>query len=79
MTRKVGPSEQGQLQGANASIMGLTSMIGPTLYTTVFAYSIRGGDHQIPGLAIFIASALVLAAWVIALRFAQPVAQPEPA
>ncbi len=37
MTRRVSPSEQGQLQGANSSILGLTGVIGPGLFTLTFA------------------------------------------
>jgi len=33
MSRRVGISEQGQLQGATSSIMGITGMIGPGLFT----------------------------------------------
>ena len=40
MTRHVSPSEQGQLQGANSSIMGITGMVGPTLFSVTFAYFI---------------------------------------
>src|SRR5437667_11039045 len=40
MTRRVGPSEQGQLQGINGSLMGLTGVIGRTLMTVIFAFFI---------------------------------------
>ncbi len=40
MTRRVSSSEQGQLQGAIASINGVTGLIGPTLFTQTFAYFI---------------------------------------
>ena len=43
MTRRVGPSEQGALQGANGSIQGVATMIGPVLFAATFAYSIGGG------------------------------------
>ena len=33
MTRHVEPSEQGQLQGANASLTGLSELIGPTVFS----------------------------------------------
>ncbi|MDH4082526.1 MAG: hypothetical protein OEU99_03150 [Nitrospira sp.] len=41
MTRRVNSTEQGQLQGAIASINGVTGLIGPTLFTQTFAYFIR--------------------------------------
>src|SRR2546427_12133814 len=40
MTRRVSPSEQGMLQGINGSLMGLTGVIGPTLFTLVYAFFI---------------------------------------
>src|SRR4029450_2848536 len=36
MTREVGPSEQGQLQGANGSMNGIANMTAPLLFTPVF-------------------------------------------
>src|SRR5690606_38857046 len=41
MTRRVQNHEQGQLQGANSSIMGLTGLIGPALYTFSFAWTLE--------------------------------------
>jgi hypothetical protein len=43
MSRLVGASEQGQLQGANSSLMALAGLIGPGLFTQVFAQSIAPG------------------------------------
>jgi DHA1 family tetracycline resistance protein-like MFS transporter len=37
MTRRVGPSTQGRLQGANSSLTGIAQMLGPTLFTHAFA------------------------------------------
>jgi len=37
MTRRVGPSTQGRLQGANSSLTGIAQMLGPTLFTHTFA------------------------------------------
>lgn len=73
MTRRVGPSEQGQLQGANAMLMGLAAIFGPPLFGLTFAWSIRHEALQVPGLAIGIAAALLTAALLIALRVARPV------
>ena len=41
MTPRVGPSEQGQLQGANGSMSGIAGMIGPLLFTQTFSAAIR--------------------------------------
>ena len=40
---RVGPSEQGQLQGALQSVRGIAGLIGPALYTLSFAYAIGAG------------------------------------
>lgn len=79
MTRRVEASGQGQLQGANQSLQGIASVIGPVIFGLTFAWSIRheGIMHQ-PGLAIYLASGLLIAAFVLALRVArapQPVAE----
>ncbi|HEY4942334.1 MAG TPA: TCR/Tet family MFS transporter [Rhizomicrobium sp.] len=56
MTRRVGPSEQGQLQGANQSMMGIASVIGPVLYGLSFAWAVRNPQWHIPGLPFLLAS-----------------------
>ncbi len=61
MSRRVGPSEQGQLQGANASIMGIANLLGPVLFAQTLAYSIgTGSGWHLPG-AAFVLAALILA------------------
>ena len=37
MSRHVGANEQGQLQGANASLTGISELLGPTLFSLPFA------------------------------------------
>lgn len=64
MTRRMQPSEQGQLQGANQSLNGIASMAGPLLFGLVFAWSLRQGHAE--GLAIYLASGLVVAALALA-------------
>lgn len=69
MTRRVGPSEQGQLQGANTSTMGLTGLAGPALFTLVFARFIGGrGEATLPGAPFLLAGALMAAAFLLARR-----------
>jgi MFS transporter, DHA1 family, tetracycline resistance protein len=69
MSRFVGASEQGQLQGANASIMGIANLFGPGLFTLSFAFAIGSGAgwHQ-PGLPFLIAALLLAAASILAWR-----------
>lgn len=69
MTRLVSPSEQGQLQGAGSSLMAVASLIGPTLYTTAFAFGIdsaRGAPF--PGAPYFVAACLLALAIPVAMR-----------
>ncbi|HXT70384.1 MAG TPA: TCR/Tet family MFS transporter [Vicinamibacterales bacterium] len=69
MTRRVGPAEQGRLQGALSSIMGITGIFGPALFSLIFAGVIgRYGYLGIPGAPFLLASALLLTAAVIAER-----------
>ncbi len=62
MTRLVNPSEQGQLAGANSSLMGITGLIGPAMFTQTFAHFISEGNPHVPGSAYLLASMLMLAA-----------------
>jgi DHA1 family tetracycline resistance protein-like MFS transporter len=72
MTRKVEPHEQGQLQGANQSLQGIASVAGPPVFGLVFAWSVRHDAvlHQ-PGIAIYLAAALLALALVLALGVAK--------
>jgi DHA1 family tetracycline resistance protein-like MFS transporter len=66
MTQRIDPTRQGQLQGALASIMGLTGMIGPTLYTGALAWGIAPGGPGLPGAAFFIAAVFAGSACLLA-------------
>jgi DHA1 family tetracycline resistance protein-like MFS transporter len=73
MSRRVPANEQGRLQGANAGIMSITGLVGPSLYTTVFAWAITGGAWlNTPGLGILMAAGLAITAGLLSLRFAKP-------
>ena len=73
MTRRVGSGEQGQLQGASSSIMGVTGLIGPGLFTSVFAWSV-GGPHarHMPGIAVLLAALFMLGALAVTARVREP-------
>jgi DHA1 family tetracycline resistance protein-like MFS transporter len=63
MSRRVSGSEQGQLQGANNSIMGVASLIGPGLFTLTFSYFIGAGSiWHLPGAPFLLAAVLLAAA-----------------
>jgi DHA1 family tetracycline resistance protein-like MFS transporter len=73
MTRAVGPSAQGELQGAMGSLAGIATVIGPTLFATVFAWSIRhNASWQFPGSAYALAGLLLAVAAIIAERATRP-------
>jgi DHA1 family tetracycline resistance protein-like MFS transporter len=65
MSHLVGPSEQGQLQGANASILGIANLVGPGLFAQTFALSIGGGAWHLPGAAFLLAASILVLAMVV--------------
>jgi DHA1 family tetracycline resistance protein-like MFS transporter len=72
-TRRVGPTEQGRLQGALSSLGALTGLIGPIFFTQVFAWSIAPGSPIAQsGLVYLIAAALMAAAWPLAIAVVRP-------
>ncbi|HYV87622.1 MAG TPA: TCR/Tet family MFS transporter [Candidatus Polarisedimenticolia bacterium] len=69
MTRLVGATEQGQLQGANSSMTGIAGMIGPSLFTLSFAFVIDPARSvHVPGTPFLLASAMLVAALVLVVR-----------
>jgi len=73
MTRRVSPSEQGQLQGANASIQGLTGVFGPIIFTLIYAWFIgSGASLGLPGAPFFLAALLITCAAALAARVTRP-------
>jgi DHA1 family tetracycline resistance protein-like MFS transporter len=69
MTRQVTPTEQGQLQGALGSIRGVAFMIGPLLFSSLFASSI--GPYRrwhLPGATYLLAAVLMTIATIVAWR-----------
>jgi len=69
MTRHIGPSEQGELQGANGSVLGIAMLIGPGLFAGTFAYFIGEGVRwHVPGAAFLLAAAMLAASAALASR-----------
>lgn len=69
MSRAVPADEQGLLQGALASMMNLTSIVGPPIWTGLFGFFVSSAAPLIvPGAAFFGAAAVFLLAFVVALR-----------
>ena len=67
MTSCVTPTEQGRLQGALASLQGLASLIGPIVFTEIFAAAISDNSSwHLPGAPFFLAAALLVSAmWLV--------------
>src|ERR1700759_4736819 len=69
MTRRVTPEQQGQLQGATSSVQSVSQMLGPFLFTLIFAYFIGdNGPVKLPGAPFLLAGALLAFALVVAAR-----------
>ena len=60
MTRHVEAAEQGQLQGANASLTGISELIGPSIFTLTFAYYVQPPHPMHDTGAPFLLSAVLL-------------------
>jgi DHA1 family tetracycline resistance protein-like MFS transporter len=68
MSQRVSASEQGQLQGAISSVTAFAGIIGPIFFANVFARSIDPAyGFDLPGLGFWLAGALLLAAFLLAL------------
>jgi len=73
MTSRVSESQQGQLQGALAAIGGIGGMIGPLVFTNIFAWSITTDrTFDMPGAAFYAAAAMQLLALVIVVMSTRP-------
>ncbi len=66
MSRRVGALEQGRLQGANASLQGVASMIGPILFTQSYAFAIAAHGRDWAGAPFLVAALLlIISAFVV--------------
>jgi DHA1 family tetracycline resistance protein-like MFS transporter len=73
MTRHVNASEQGRLQGALSSMRGIAFMIGPMLFTNIFATFIGPQrDLHLPGAPYLLAALMLTAATLVAWRSTTP-------
>jgi DHA1 family tetracycline resistance protein-like MFS transporter len=67
MTRQVGTSQYGELQGATGAVMGVATMIGPSMFATTFAHFIgEGAGLHLPGAAFLLAGLLLAVALLLA-------------
>lgn len=72
MSRKVDASAQGKLQGAISSLRAITGLVGPILFTQIFAFSIgpKISVHH-PGAPYFFAGLLLFVGMMIAVYATQ--------
>ena len=76
MSHRVRPDQQGELQGAVASIMSLSSIIGPFLMTQALSwFTAANTPMYFPGAPFILAALLTLIGFAFLLRQAP---QPEP-
>lgn len=77
MTTRIKPTEQGQLQGALGSVTAISQMIGPGLFSLVFAESLA--VHASPGIAFYIAAFLLVVGVGVACSVGERMPQSAPA
>jgi DHA1 family tetracycline resistance protein-like MFS transporter len=63
MSRRVSPSEQGLLQGANSSIASIAALIGPAIFAAMFSLLLA----PVPGAAFDLAALILLPALAVAV------------
>jgi len=64
MSRRVGPNEQGQLQGAIGSLNGVAAMSAPSLFTWAFAIGVAPRVN-LPGIPFLLAACFLIAALIV--------------
>lgn len=80
MTRRVSPSEQGQLQGANMSLTSIAGMISPLVMGWVYALAMGPYAHLgAPGAPFLLAGVLLVLATLLAWRVTRAAAREEAA
>ena len=67
LTSQVAPNEQGELQGGLTALQSVTTIIGPVLMTSLFAYTTAEDTlFYFPGSAFALAAVLMVMAWGVA-------------
>lgn len=73
MSKQMPPDQQGELQGAVASMMSLTTIVGPVLLTqTLGRFSSAAAPIHFPGAAFVLSALLALAALALVVRASAP-------
>jgi DHA1 family tetracycline resistance protein-like MFS transporter len=69
MTRLVATDQQGALQGANGSVQGFATMVGPLMFAATFSWAIGAGARwHVPGAAFLLAALLLGGSALLAER-----------
>ena len=77
LSASVDETEQGAIQGAVASLLAITAIVGPLVSTGVFSYFTSATAPVVfPGAPLAFGALLVLAALVVAWRFVKPAPRP---
>lgn len=71
MTSRMRPEEQGRLQGANSSLMGVVGLVAPAVFPFLFAAAILRGSGS-SGAPFYLAALCVVGGLLIALKVAYP-------
>jgi MFS transporter, DHA1 family, tetracycline resistance protein len=68
LSREIGPHEQGRLQGALGAVQAGASIIGPLIFTGIFAWSVSSERAvELPGAAFILAAGFTLTGGLIAI------------
>lgn len=66
ITKKVGATEQGEVQGALNSVASVAGIVGPIIWTWMFAYSVSEDRViHVPGIAFIVAGVLTFGAMLL--------------
>jgi DHA1 family tetracycline resistance protein-like MFS transporter len=69
ISTQIPPNEQGELQGGLTSLMSVTSIVGPPLMTTLFAwFTSKSAPVHFPGAPFLMGAVLMLASTLLAIR-----------
>jgi MFS transporter, DHA1 family, tetracycline resistance protein len=72
MSKRLGPSVQGELQGANGSLSGIAGMIGPSLFSGIYAFGLtEKSSIAFAGLPFLVAALCLLVGFIVAYRTLQ--------
>lgn len=80
MTRLVNPDEQGQLQGANSSIISIAGLVSPLVMGGVYALAVGPYAHwNLPGAPFLLAGLIMVFATLLAWRVTRAATRAEAA